>query len=407
MAKNYNKAFTIVELLVAIALLVILVALSSVVFTTTVKAHRKATASIEITRNLRVLTDQLNTDFQGFRKEAPVMMWFYPTLDLSAPMDIGPGCDMIHFFADGNFQTTKQYDDNAGGFKTVYGNIARIWYGHANTVDIYNDPALSLDFEDAQLLTRKSHVLTSDSDIIAVPEYDQIPLMTSLITGTFDYTMFANNFGQTTYTDAVTGVIYTKENALEFNTVTLTQWLNALNYLDGGNPDNADAFIEHCMDDDSRPYIDLADIETLHLLMAQGVSDFQVQWAYTVDDLTLDIVANTPVPSGFASFVGVRWWPSRNPNGDNDYSDSDFSQMNGFDPFGVYFTLPGGTTQADWFDVTSSNTGERCKTTVGASTTAYFRDTFYPKALKFTFTLHDSNGVFEDGKTFTHIVYLD
>jgi hypothetical protein len=28
-------------------------------------------------------------------------------------------------------------------------------------------------------------------------------------------------------------------------------------------------------------------------------------------------------------------------------------------------------------------------------------------ALKFTFTLYDSNGVFKDGKTFTHIVYLN
>ena len=31
----------------------------------------------------------------------------------------------------------------------------------------------------------------------------------------------------------------------------------------------------------------------------------------------------------------------------------------------------------------------------------------FPKALKFTFVLRDSNGVFDDGKTFTHIVYLD
>jgi prepilin-type N-terminal cleavage/methylation domain-containing protein len=30
----------------------------------------------------------------------------------------------------------------------------------------------------------------------------------------------------------------------------------------------------------------------------------------------------------------------------------------------------------------------------------------WPKALKFTFTLYDSRGVFKDGQTFTHIVYL-
>jgi len=29
------------------------------------------------------------------------------------------------------------------------------------------------------------------------------------------------------------------------------------------------------------------------------------------------------------------------------------------------------------------------------------------RALKFTFTLYDSKGVFKEGKKFTHIVYLD
>ena len=29
------------------------------------------------------------------------------------------------------------------------------------------------------------------------------------------------------------------------------------------------------------------------------------------------------------------------------------------------------------------------------------------RALKFTFTLYDSKGIFENGKTFTHIVYLN
>jgi hypothetical protein len=33
--------------------------------------------------------------------------------------------------------------------------------------------------------------------------------------------------------------------------------------------------------------------------------------------------------------------------------------------------------------------------------------TAIPRALKFTFILRDSNVIFADGKTFTHIVYLD
>ncbi|RKY23285.1 MAG: hypothetical protein DRP79_09440, partial [Planctomycetota bacterium] len=31
---------------------------------------------------------------------------------------------------------------------------------------------------------------------------------------------------------------------------------------------------------------------------------------------------------------------------------------------------------------------------------------YWPRALKFTFTIYDSKGIFDEGKTFTHIVYL-
>ena len=69
MAINKNKAFTIIELVVAVALLVMLVGLSSVVFSTTVKAHRQANATIEITRKLNAIKTQLDTDFRGLRKD--------------------------------------------------------------------------------------------------------------------------------------------------------------------------------------------------------------------------------------------------------------------------------------------------------------------------------------------------
>ena len=80
---------------------------------------------------------------------------------------------------------------------------------------------------------------------------------------------------------------------------------------------------------------------------------------------------------------------------------SDFAGMNGGNPFGIYFEMPGGTTNPDWTNV------QNCLTADGAGGSFGFLPTFYPKALKFTFTLRDSNAVFADGKTFTHIVYLD
>jgi len=376
-AKQKNKAFTIIELVVAVGLLVMLVGLSSVVFSTTVKAHRKAMATIEITRNLCVLTDQLNADFRGLRKDAPLMFWF----DSVVNGNVENRFDMTHFFADGDFQTVKQYNDGSDS-KTISGNVARIFYGHANST-------ATPDFDTYQVLSRKSHILTADSDIFNV--YKEIPLITDSVTGLIDYTPFDTSFGISKYNAANN---YPDENLLEFNTITLTNWINALNYLDmpGSIPNNADHFIDECMDDDSRPYIDLTDYETLHLLMAQGVISFSVQWAYTPDDLT-DTVADFT--------EGIRWWPSRDPDGDGDESDSDFGTqgMNiSSDCFGVYLTLPNGTsaTMADWFAIGSCETSG-----------VFFSDTFYPAALKFTFRLKDSNNVFPDGKTFTHIVYLD
>ena len=392
--KTKNNAFTIIELLVAMTLLVILVGLSSAVFSLTVKSQRSATASIEITRSLRVLTDQLNADFRGLRKDAPVMVWFDAVgNDDDGSTIIEPDeyvyYDMVHFFADGDFQTMKQYNDGTGN-KTVFGNIARIFYGHANSVDLIADTSALADFEAYRTLARKTHILTADSGILSV--YGQIPLITDS-SGNLDYTEFVGSFGVSPV--SLAALVDSDENRLELSTISLTEWINALNYLDAGNPDNADAFIAQCMDDDRRPFIDLIDGATLHLLMAQGVTSFTVQWAYTNDDLVT--AAGVPAPSLFA---GVRWWPSVDPDGDGVTTDSDFAGMNSGNPFGVFFTLPNGTTNADWFAIGN------CQTTI-SGTSYFFSPAFYPEALKFTFTLHDSNGMYEDGKTFTHIVYLD
>ena len=142
------------------------------------------------------------------------------------------------------------------------------------------------------------------------------------------------------------------------------------------------------MNNNTRPYVNLSDEETLHLLMAQGVLTFSIQWAYGPDDLSGAV-------TGFTG--GVRWWPSRDPNGDGNSNDSDFNTAQGMNrtAFGVHLNLSAGTTVANWFAVQNCRTSGRT-----------FVGTFSPTALKFTFTLRDGNGFFEDGKTFTHIVYL-
>jgi len=53
-----RKAFTIVELLVAMGLFGMLLAASGVIFATAVNTHRTAEATAEITQNLAAITDQ-------------------------------------------------------------------------------------------------------------------------------------------------------------------------------------------------------------------------------------------------------------------------------------------------------------------------------------------------------------
>jgi prepilin-type N-terminal cleavage/methylation domain-containing protein len=400
--KCARQGFTIVELLVAMSLLVMLLGLSGMVFNTTVAAHRAAGATIDVSRNLRAITDQLNRDFRGLRKDAPLTLWF--ELD---PVT-GWRYDQIQFFADGDFQTMKQYFDGTGN-KTLYGNMARVYYGHAWQVDYSNPtsgflkkgyrqftmPADAIDRESSNILARRAHVSTNKPAM--VPFFPRADL-TNNILRTFPPSL--NNF-------------------FEYdNSISLALWKQLLS-----SQNNCDLFLFTCFNNSydpdpltfrsisGRPVISMGNPDFLHNLLAQGVIQMRVQWAYTNEDLTTDAVLYVPIPTGNANyFNGIRWWPSADPDGNFATSDSDFdaAAMNNTQ-FGTYLEMPGGTTNPDWYRVKPS-VGEtpaqmalqRCKTQTG-----YFRKDFYPKALKFTIVLRDSNGVFANGKTFTHIVYLD
>ena len=115
--KKLVRGFTISELLVAIGLLAVVLAASTTIFHYSIEAQRTAMATTEIMHSLRAITDQLNADFAGLRKDdAPMIMGFHGSLADSNR------ADSIVFFAAGDFQ-------DANG--VVRGNIARIYYGQA------------------------------------------------------------------------------------------------------------------------------------------------------------------------------------------------------------------------------------------------------------------------------------
>jgi len=407
-----NNAFTIVELLVAMSLLVILLGLSGMVFNTTVAAHRAAGASIDVSRNLRAITEQLNADFDSLQKDAPLTIWFeqqwYDTDgDTIQDIDELVRFDQVQFFADDVFQTTKLYDMD-GDIMTppdsiIYGNMARVYYGHAWDVDfsqlvtqrgyrrfsIANGDAI--DLEPASILARRIHISTNNAFLLpANPDFN-FPIDPTTNQYSSRFAPPSNNY-------------------LEYdNYATLALWKQLLTFQA-----NCDQYLNVCFNNTmppgnstlaGRPVVDLDNIDFLHNLLSQGILQMRIQWAYTVEDLSRTILLTTPIlPADADYFTGVRWWPSEDPAGDSTV-DSDFNTMGS--QFGVYLEMPGGSIYVEWFDIISAAPAKRCKTDNGAGVDLYFKDDFYPKALKFTFVFKDSNGVFADGKTFTHIVYID
>jgi prepilin-type N-terminal cleavage/methylation domain-containing protein len=162
-----KRGFTLIELVAAIAVLVIVSSFAGVIFDVSVESHRTAAANAEIMQNLRVITDQLDADFGGLRTEMPVNIdtGYEQSLDiLGIPYPVRS--DKITFFANGDFQTTGQY-----GNETIGGNVAAIFYG---LVDVNNAYGVVPPPPPPQrkILARRQTILTADPNS---PLFDSYP----------------------------------------------------------------------------------------------------------------------------------------------------------------------------------------------------------------------------------------
>jgi len=331
-----GKAFTLIEMVVAITLLVIIIVFSGMIFKSGIGSYRTATAQAEIMQKLRAITEQLNSDFKGLRKDAPLFIWFRQD-----PNDANQRFDQIMFFADGDFQAIKPTQP------PLASNLARIFYGQARGPD--PKTGLSMDPCDLpvnkRLLTRRQHL----SVPILSPFFPVFDSTGALIINTVD------------------------NNNLEYDNISLSQWQAALQVSS-----NCDQLIPICMPNNP-PYINFASATGWYMLMAEGVGSFAIQWSY---------------PSTLLS-QPILWWPSNDPDSDPTTTSSDFEDML-TNQFGFCFNAA-KPSYLVWF-LYDKATGPYYPTT---------NKPIFPHALKFTFTLYDKNGVFKDGQTFTHIVYLD
>jgi len=355
------------ELLVAVALLVLVLAFSGIIFKVSIESYRTASANAEIMQKLRVITDQLNADFKGLQKDAPLMVWFQQD-----PADLNQRYDQIMFFAVGDFQSTQLYDGLFGAKapaltgQPIRGNIARNYYGQAMVFSSTTGPTGSFvypwlqRFETApdkmlniraRTLARRQHILTADTSLFFFPIIADV-----------------NNFSRA------------NNDRFEHDSIALAQW-KAI----AGEPNNVgnNKIVDICFG--NRPQIDIQNPVPigLHMLMCQGVGSVSVQWEYPYN-------------------LEYRWWPSSDPDGNPGTRDSDFdpNAMN-MNQFGMYFNMPDGVNHTlYWY-------GPEHAKTQAQPGSQIFPPSFYPRALKFTFTLYDSKNIIKGGRRFTHIVYLE
>ena len=124
--------------------------------------------------------------------------------------------------------------------------------------------------------------------------------------------------------------------------------------------------------------IDPADANSIHMLLCEGIGEFKIQSWYDVEQ---------------------RWIPEVDPDGDGDLADTHFYSQNDPNVPGVLYPFP-------------PHGGIRINHFPGYPRDEIDREHFgsipgLGRALKFTFTIFDSRGLIKDGRTFTHIVYLD
>ena len=352
-----RKAFTLIELVVALGIMALVLSFAGVIFRVSIDSHRLALANAEIMQKLRVIMGQLDADFRGLRKDGEILaIWAAVRKDDYAGSnpndpDAFERFDRIMFFTSGDFQTY--------GTPTLRGNVARVCYtlarGPSEDSDEPNLPPAQKPQN--RILARTQHILIPPTD-----PGDQLD------TSSFDDAEWIAWSSQQEY-DSI--------SLAGWRQMPLAEKVDILSVIgdveiEGLFNSTTDKTVRGVLIDPSEP-------ESLHALLCRGVGEFIVQgW----------------------SDEQQRWIPEVNPNGDDSLEDdSDFLLEDGdLHPRnhpGVWY--PKGALTLRNVDSSSVDIDREHLSVIPG----------LGRALKFTFTLYDSRGLIANGRTFTHIVYLD
>ncbi len=361
-----RRAFTLMEMVVALGIMALVLSFAGVIFRVSVESQRLAMANAEIMQKCRTITEQLDADLGGLCRDGEIfVIWSTARKDPRSTSN-DPAAfehfDRIMFFTAGDFQTY-------GPGPIVRGNVARVCYtlarGPSWNPAEPNRPAAQKP--QRRTLARTQHIL--------IPPASGQP-GAPLDTSTFDDARWLqwNSEDQ-----------WDRTSLAEWKQMPVAQKVNVLSAIgdleikDG----NTGATLSTVGEAGRGVLINRSQAASLsrsiQALLCEGVGQFMVQgW----------------------NDQRKRWMPDVNPNGDNSLADSDFALVgSNVDPNhtpGVWYprgslTMGGGISYPR-LQIDEEHFGE----IPGLG-----------RALKFTFTLYDSRGLIKDGRTFTHIVYLN
>lgn len=352
-----KKAFTLIELMVAVGLLALILSFAGVVFNASIETYRTASASAEIMRKFRAITNRLDADFEGLRRDGEIYVAW-----AAAPTTIPGDCDLdgfdrfdrIMFFATGDFQS---YGTNP----MVRGNLARISYMLASKGIAPNIVRAESQQRPQRVLARTQHILTSDTGLLP----------------TLNPNSFSNQQWKDWHNISEYDMMASPDGPLSLEEWKHIPWASKADMLAVVTDVNiASSTIARNY---RGAHVDPANPSTIHMLLCEGVGEFKIQGWYDARS---------------------RWVPEVDPDGDGNLNDSDFFLATTDVPGVLY---PYRTFPGSW--------GVRINNIsfppTGVSEANFNNIPGLGRALKFTFTLFDSKGIIEQGRTFTHIVYLD
>ncbi|TFG48663.1 MAG: type II secretion system protein [Candidatus Brocadiia bacterium] len=368
------KGFTLVELMVAVAILSLMLLFAGAIFRMSIDSFRTAGANTEIMQKLRAITDQLNDDFGNLRKDGEIfIVW---DADPNGIDDDNDGkaerydrFDRIMFFADGDFQTYKEWPVLPVASEVLRGNIARICYTLANKPTANPQKPQKPKSQPAaeRVLARTQHILT-ERPTLADP---------------FDPNVYKSTLSDSELIKWCNNFEYDKTILDKWKKIDPVRKAKLLDFI-AGRKIFANTY------DSGGVTFNPKDPDSIHVLMCQGVSNFTVQSWYDREK---------------------RWIPEVDRNGDGVLTDSDFFTENSgpkivIDTNDLPWLLYPYREYAfgNYYGGIHINNNYPMK----ELDEAHFN--YIPglgRALKFTFTLYDSKGIIKEGRTFTHIVYLD